>query len=67
MNGFTNDKSYSIGVNLDISIGYVILTFRANNLLQRLPINGDYSIERHELFNPINSLMSFGILWEFDD
>ncbi len=66
-NSFINDESYNIGINLDISIGDVILTFRANNLLHRLPINGDYSIERHELFNPINSLMSFGILWEFDD
>ena len=66
-NSFINDESYSVGINLDISIGDVILTFRANNLLHRLPVNGDYSIERHELFNPINSLMSFGILWEFDD
>ena len=66
-NSFINDESYSVGINLDISIGDVILTFRANNLLHRLSTNGDYSIERHELFNPINSLMSFGILWEFDD
>ena len=64
---FTNDESYSVGLNLDVFIGDVILTFRANNLLHRLPINGDYSIKRHELFNPINSLISFGILWEFDD
>jgi hypothetical protein len=64
---FTNDESYSVGLNLDIFIGDVILTLRANNLLHRLPINGDYSIKRHELFNPINSLISFGILWEFDD
>ena len=66
-NSFEEDKNYSIGVNVNVSIADVILTFRANNLLHRLPIDGDYSIRTHELFNPINSMISFGILWEFDD
>ncbi len=66
-NSFEEDKNYSIGVNVDVSIADVILTFRVNNLLHRLPIDGNYSMKTHELFNPINSLMSFGILWEFDD
>ena len=66
-NSFEEDANYSIGVNLDVSIADVILNFRVNNLLHRLPIDGDYSIRTHELFNPINSMISFGILWEFDD
>ena len=66
-NSFQEEKNYNIGANLDISIADVILTFRVNNMLHRLPIDGDYSIRTHELFNPINSLVSFGILWEFDD
>ncbi len=66
-NSFEEDENYSIGVNLDVSIADVILNFRVNNLLHRLPIDGDYSIRTHELFNPINSMISFGILWEFDD
>jgi len=66
-NSFKQDKSYSIGAKVDVSIADVILTFRVNNLLHRLPIDGDHSIRTHELFNPINSLVSFGILWEFDD
>ena len=61
------DENYSIGVNLNVSIADVILNFRVNNLLHRLPIDGDYSIRTHELFNPVNSMISFGILWEFDD
>ena len=66
-NSFKQDKSYSIGAKVDVSIADVILNFRVNNLLHRLPIDGDYSIRTHELFNPINSMISFGILWEFDD
>ena len=66
-NSFEEDANYSIGVNLDVSIADVILNFRVNNLLHRLPIDGDYSIRTHELFNPVNSMISFGILWEFDD
>ena len=66
-NSFEEDENYSIGVNLDVSIADVILNFRVNNLLHRLPIDGDYSIRTHELFNPVNSMISFGILWEFDD
>ena len=66
-NSFEEDENYSIGVNLNVSIADVILNFRVNNLLHRLPIDGDYSIRTHELFNPVNSMISFGILWEFDD
>lgn len=59
--------SYNIGLDLDISIADVLLTIRLKNALHRLPIDGDYSISNAELFNPMNSLLSFGIIWEFDD
>jgi hypothetical protein len=59
--------SYNIGLDLDISIADVLLTVRLKNALHRLPVDGDYSISNAELFNPMNSLLSFGIIWEFDD
>jgi len=61
------DDSYNIGLDLDISIADVLLTVRLKNALDRLPVDGDYSINNAELFNPMNSLLSFGIIWEFDD
>ena len=61
------NDSYNISLDLDISIADVLLTIRLKNALQRLPIDGDYSISNTELFNPMNSLLSFGIIWEFDD
>ena len=61
------NDSYNIGLDLDISIADVLLTIRLKNALHRLPIDGDYSISNAELFNPMNSLLSFGIIWEFDD
>ena len=61
------NDSYNIGLDLDISIADVLLTVRLKNALHRLPIDGDYSISNAELFNPMNSLLSFGIIWEFDD
>jgi len=65
--GVSYDESYNIGLDLNISIADVLLTVRLKNALHRLPINGDYSISNAELFNPMNSLLSFGIIWEFDD
>ena len=61
------NDSYNISLDLDISIADVLLTVRLKNALHRLPIDGDYSISNAELFNPMNSLLSFGIIWEFDD
>jgi hypothetical protein len=67
-NNSTNyNDSYNIGLDLDISIADVLLTVRLKNALDRLPVDGDYSINNAELFNPMNSLLSFGIIWEFDD
>jgi len=65
--GVSYDESYNIGLDLNISIADVLLTVRLKNALHRLPIDGDYSINNTELFNPMNSLLSFGIIWEFDD
>jgi len=66
-NSINYNDSYNIGLDLDISIADVLLTVRLKNALDRLPVDGDYSINNAELFNPMNSLLSFGIIWEFDD
>ena len=66
-NSVSYDESYNIGLDLNISIADVLLTIRLKNALDRLPLDGDYSINNSEIFNPMNSLLSFGIIWEFDD
>ena len=66
-NHISYDESYNIGLDLNVSIADVILTIRLKNALDRLPIDGNYSLNNSDLFNPMNSLLSFGIIWEFDD
>ena len=66
-NSLNYNDSYNLGLDLNISIAEVLLTVRLKNALDRLPLDGDYSISNAELFNPMNSLLSFGIIWEFDD
>ena len=66
-NSISYDESYNIGLDLNISIADVLLTVRLKNALDRLPFDGDYSINNSQIFNPMNSLLSFGIIWEFDD
>ena len=61
------DESYNIGLDLNISIADVLLIVKLKNGLDRLPLDGDYSINNHALFNPMKSFLSFGIVWEFDD
>ena len=66
-NHISYDESYNVRLDLNVSIADVILTIRLKNALDRLPIDGNYSLNNSDLFNPMNSLLSFGIIWEFDD
>ena len=66
-NGINYDEIYNIGLDLNVSISDVLLTVRLKNALDRLPFDGDYSINNSQIFNPMNSLLYFGIIWEFDD
>ena len=66
-NHISYDESYNVGLDLNVSIADVILTIRLKNALDRLPIDGNYSLNNSDLFNPMNSLLSFGIIWKFDD
>ena len=66
-NSINYDESYNIGLDLNVSISDVLLTVRLKNALDRLPFDGDYSINNSQIFNPMNSLLYFGIIWEFDD
>ena len=54
-------------LNTEIAISDVLLTVRLQNALGKFYSNEDYSLENHEFFNPMSSLLTFGIIWEFDD
>ena len=61
------DDFYNLYLKMDVSISDVILTIRLKNGLYKFFEEDDYSPVNHELFNPVSSLLSFGIIWEFDD
>ena len=62
-----SDEHINISLSADISISDVILTVRLQNALNKFSSDEDYSLRNHEFFNPISSLLTFGIIWEFDD
>ena len=66
-NNIESDDYVNISLNADISISDVILTLKLQNALNKLSTNEDYLLKNHEFFNPISSLITFGIIWEFDD
>ena len=66
-NNIDSDEYINISMNTEIAISDVLLTVRLQNALGKFYSNEDYSLENHEFFNPISSLLTFGIIWEFDD
>ena len=64
---YTLDDFYNLHISTDIAISDVVLTIRLKNGLYKFFEEDDYSPVTHELFNPMSSLLSFGIMWEFDD
>ena len=66
-NNIEFDDYINISLNADISISDVIITLKLQNALNKFSSNEDYLLKNHEFFNPINSLLTFGIVWEFDD
>lgn len=62
-----SDDYINISLNTEISISDVLLTIRLQNGLGKFYSNEDYSLRNHDLFNPMSSLLTFGIIWEFDD
>jgi len=66
-NNIDSDDYINISINADILISDVILTVRLQNALNKFNSDKDYSLRNHEYFNPISSLLTFGIIWEFDD
>jgi hypothetical protein len=66
-NNFDSDEYINISMNTEIAISDVLLTVRLQNALGKFYSNEDYSLENHEFFNPMSSLLTFGIIWEFDD
>ena len=62
-----SDEHINISLSADISISDVILTVRLQNALNKFSTDQDYLLRNHEFFNPISSLLTFGIIWEFDD
>ena len=66
-NGIDSNEYINISLNAEISISDVILTIRLQNALNKFNTSENYSISNHEFFNPISSLLTFGIIWEFDD
>ena len=62
-----SDNYINISLNADISISDVILTVRIQNALNKFSLDEDYLLRNHEYFNPISSLLTFGVIWEFDD
>ena len=66
-NNIESDDYVNISLNADISISDVILTLKLQNALNKFSMNEDYLLKNHEFFNPISSLLTFGIVWEFDD
>tara|TARA_B100000427_G_C15500868_1_gene591957 strand:+ start:82 stop:1683 length:1602 start_codon:yes stop_codon:yes gene_type:complete len=66
-NNIDSDDYINISLNTEISISDVILTIRIQNALNKFYTNEEYSLRNHEYFNPISSLLTFGVIWEFDD
>ena len=66
-NNIDSDDYINISLNADILISDVILTVRLQNALNKFSSDEDYSLRNHEYFNPISSLLTFGVIWEFDD
>ena len=66
-NSIYSDDYLNISLSTEIAISDVLLTIRLNNALNKLNDTEDYSLRNHEFFNPISSLLTFGIIWEFDD
>lgn len=66
-NNIDSDEYINISMNTEIAISDVLLTIRIQNALGKFYSNEDYSLENHEFFNPMSSLLTFGIIWEFDD
>ena len=65
-NSIDSNEYINISLNAEISISDVILTIRLQNALNKFNTSENYSISNHEFFNPISSLLTFGIIWEFD-
>jgi hypothetical protein len=66
-NSVNSDEYINISLNTEIAISDVLLTIRLQNALGKFYSNEDYSLENHKFFNPMSSLLTFGIIWEFDD
>ena len=66
-NSIHSDDYLNISLSTEIAISDVLLTIKLNNALNKLNDTEDYSLRNHEFFNPISSLLTFGIIWEFDD
>lgn len=66
-NNIDSDEYINISMNTEIAISDVLLTVRLQNALGKFYSNEDYSLENHEFFNPMSSLLTFGIIWKFDD
>jgi len=66
-NNIDSNDYINISLNADILISDVILTVRLQNALNKFSSDEDYSFRNHEYFNPISSLLTFGVIWEFDD
>ena len=62
-----SDDYLNISISTEIAISDVLLTIRLNNALNKFSDTEDYSLRNHEFFNPMSSLLTFGIIWEFDD
>ena len=66
-NSIDSNEYINISLNSEISISDVILTIRLQNALNKFNTSENYSISNHEFFNPISSLLTFGIIWVFED
>ena len=66
-NSIDSDEYINISLDTEIAISDGLLTVRLQNALGKFYSNEDYSLENHEFFNPMSSLLTFGIIWEFDD
>jgi len=62
-----SDDYINISLDAEIAISDVLLTIRLQNALGKFYSNEDYSLKNHEFYNPMSSLLTFGIIWEFDD
>ena len=66
-NNIDSDDFNNISMSSEIAISDVILTIKLQNALNKFNTKEDYSMVTHEFFNPMSSLLTFGIIWEFDD